>query len=79
MKYLVMEQIVLDNGQMRFQCKDKMFELPKTIINENSREEWFEYLTEKYKDVMIERKFFIMKATQNGFVNVLGGKNYVVV
>ena len=44
MRYLIMEQIVLENGQIRFFCKRKLFELPEGIINEFSKKEWEKYL-----------------------------------
>jgi hypothetical protein len=74
-----MEQLVMPTGQMRFKCREKMFELPKEIKIENSKDEWYEYLKEKFGDTFEERKLFVMKAESWGFRNVLGEKQFIII
>ena len=70
---------MLENGQIRFFCKRKLFELPEGIINEFSKKEWEKYLEKEFNKMFEERKFFIQKADSGGFFNLLGEKNYIII
>jgi len=78
--YLIQEQLVSRvTNRTIFKNILKLKTLPEEINNVSDEQEWIEYLKNRGDSFIFEeRKLYIIKATGNGFINVLGEKAYII-